>query len=91
MTDKETGAFDVDVVATGRSKSDRDKLQRSDTIVEIIREHLRKHDTAEVEEVISDAKSYNIEEAVAKKIISELLRKGVIYEKEYGHVRIVGE
>ncbi|MBN1169834.1 minichromosome maintenance protein MCM [Candidatus Micrarchaeota archaeon] len=91
MTDKETGAFDVDVVATGRSKSDREKLQRADTILEIIREHLRKNDTADVEEVISDAKSYGIDDATAKKIISEMLRKGVIYEKEYGHVRIVGE
>ena len=91
MTDKETGAFDVDVVATGKSKSERDRLQRADTVLEIIREHLRKNDTADVEEVISDAKSYNIEEGIAKKIISELLRKGVIYEKEYGHIRIVGE
>lgn len=91
MTDKETGAFDVDIVTTGKPKSEREKLQKSDTIVEIIREHLRKSDTADVEEVISDAKSYDIEEPIAKKIISELLRRGVIYEKEYGQIKIVGE
>jgi replicative DNA helicase Mcm len=91
MTDKVTGAFDVDVVTTGKPKSEREKLQKADTILEIIREHLRKSDTADVEQVISDAKSYEIDEPTARKIISELLRKGVVYEKEYGHIRIVGE
>jgi len=91
MTDKVTGAFDVDVVTTGKPKSERDKLQKSDTVLEIIREHLRKNDTADVEEVISDAKSYDIDETTARRIITELLRRGVVYEKEYGHIRIVGE
>ena len=91
MTDKETGAFDVDVVATGKPKSEREKLQKADTILDIIRDHLRKNDTADVEQVISDAKSYDIDDKTAKKIIAELLRRGVVYEKEYGHIRIVGE
>lgn len=91
MTDKETGAFDIDIVSTGKPKSERDKLQKADTVMDIIREHLRKNDTADIEEVIRDAKSYDIDENLAKKIISELLRKGAIYEKEYGQVKIVGE
>jgi replicative DNA helicase Mcm len=91
MTDKETGAFDVDVVATGKPKSERDKLQKADTILEIIREHLRRSDTADVDAVVSDATTYEIEEPTARKIISELLRRGVIYEKEYGQIKIVGE
>ena len=44
-------------------------------------------DTAEVERIISDAKSYDIDEATARKLVAELLRKGVIYEKEYGHIK----
>jgi replicative DNA helicase Mcm len=91
MTDKVTGTFDVDVVATGKPKSEREKLQKADTIMDIIREHLRKHDTADVEQVISDAKSYDIDETTARRIIGELLRKGVVYEREYGHIKIVGE
>jgi replicative DNA helicase Mcm len=91
MTDRVTGAFDVDVVTTGKPKSEREKLQKADTILDIIREHLRKSDTADVEEIISDAKGYDIDESSAKRIITELLRKGVIYEKEYGHIKIVGE
>ncbi|MFH1785827.1 MAG: LAGLIDADG family homing endonuclease [Candidatus Micrarchaeota archaeon] len=91
MTDKVTGTFDIDVVATGKPRSEREKLQKADTIMEIIKEHLRKHDTADVEQVISDAKSYDIDETNARRIIAELLRKGVVYEKEYGHIKIVGE
>ncbi|MFH1520882.1 MAG: LAGLIDADG family homing endonuclease [Candidatus Micrarchaeota archaeon] len=91
MTDKVTGSFDVDVVATGKPKSERDKLQKVDTMLDIIKDHLRKHDTAEIEQVISDAKSYDIDEPTARKIVAELLRKGVVYEKEYGHIKIVGE
>ncbi len=91
MTDKATGMFDIDVVTTGKPKSEREKLQKSDTILEIIREHLRTKDSAAVEEVISDAKSYDIDETAARRIVSELLRRGVVYEKEYGHIKIVGE
>jgi replicative DNA helicase Mcm len=91
MTDKVTGAFDVDVVTTGKPKSERDKLQKADTVLDIIREHLRKSDTADIEQVVSDAKSYDIDETTARKIIAEMLRRGIIYEKEYGHIRLVGE
>lgn len=91
MTDKATGLFDVDTVTTGKPKSERDKLQKADTVLDIIREHLRKNDTADVEEVVADSKSYDLDETTVRRIISELLRKGVIYEKEYGHIRIVGE
>jgi len=91
MTDKATGMFDVDVVTTGKPKSERERLQKADTILEIIKEHLRKNDTADVDEVVASAKSYDIDETAARRIISDLLRRGLIYEKEYGHIRVVGE
>ncbi|HIH22453.1 TPA: minichromosome maintenance protein MCM [Candidatus Micrarchaeota archaeon] len=91
MTDKVTGAFDVDVVATGKPKSERDKLQKSETILNIIREHLKNEDSADVEKVISDAASYDIDAQTARRIITELLRKGDLYEKEHGHVKMVSD
>ena len=91
MTDKVTGAFDVDVVATGKPKSERDKLQKSETILNIIREHLKNEDSADVEKVISDAASYDIDAQSARRIIVELLRKGDLYEKEHGHVKMVSD
>lgn len=90
MTDKTTGMLDVDVVATGRSKSEREKLQKVDVILDIIKDHLKKEDSAEIEKIILDAASYDIDQATAEKIIRELLKKGEIYEKEHGHIRLVG-
>ncbi len=90
MTDKATGKLDVDVVI-GKPKSERDKLQKKDTILDIIREHLRRSDAAGVDEVVSDAGSYGIEEIEARRIIAELLRIGAVYEKGHGQIRIVGE
>ena len=89
MIDRETGLLDVDVVTTGKPKSARDRMQKIDTIREIIKEHLKHEDSADVEDVIKDAASYEIDETEAKRIISELLRRGELYEKEHGHVRIV--
>lgn len=90
MTDKATGMFDIDTII-GKPKSEREKQQKADTIMDIIREHLRKSDTADVEAVVTDAKSYDIDEQAANRIIMDLLRRGVIYEKEHGHIRLVGE
>ena len=91
MTDRATGSLDVDTIATGKPKSEREKLQKVDTIMEIIREHLKSKDSADIEEIVSVAASNDIDEHTARKLIAELLRKGDIYEKEHGHVRIVGE
>ena len=91
MTDKATGVFDVDTVATGKPKSEREKLQKYDVILDIIRAILKTQDSAEVERVIQEAASYDIDEPTARRIISELLRKGDIYEREHGHIKLVGE
>ncbi len=91
MTDRQTGMFDVDTVTTGKPKSARDMLGKRDTILEIIRELLRKNDMADLETVVGNAKSYEIDEATARRIINELISKGTLYEKAHGHVKIAGE
>ena len=91
MTDKATGTFDVDTITTGKPKSVRDRLQKTDTVLEIIREHLKVRDSAAVEEIIREAAAYDIDEITTVRIIKELLRKGELYEKEHGHIKIVGE
>ncbi|MEK6981690.1 MAG: LAGLIDADG family homing endonuclease [Candidatus Micrarchaeota archaeon] len=90
MTDKVTGAFDVDVIATGRSKTDRDKMQKVDTVIEVIKLILKKEDSAEIEKVITECVNAGIEEPDARKVLNELLKKGEIYEKEHGHIKLVG-
>jgi len=91
MTDSATGALDVDIVTTGKPKSRRDMLQKVDTIIDIIRENQKKFDSASVEKVIEEAAMYDIDEVTARRIIEELRKKGDIYEKEHGHVRLVGD
>lgn len=89
MIDRETGLFDVDVVTTGKPKSKRDRLQKVDTVREIVKEHLKHADSADIDEVVKDAASYEIDDDEARRIISELLRRGELYENEPGHIKIV--
>jgi replicative DNA helicase Mcm len=91
MTDKETGTLDVDVVATGKPKSIREKLQKEDTIMEIIREILKSEDSAEVDRVIEEAINSGLDENEVRRYLNALLKKGEIYEREHGYVKIVGE
>ncbi len=91
MTDKATGVLDVDVVATGKPKSEREKLQKVDTIVDIIKDLLRNNDTAEIDKIVQVAISSDIDEQTTRRILTEFLRKGMIYEKEHGHIKLVGE
>jgi len=90
MTDKATGLLDVDTVATGKPKSEREKMQKVDTLLEIIKTHLKTNETVEVESVIKEASDYGVDENTARRILNELLRKGEIYEKEPGYIRLVG-
>lgn len=89
MTDKETGRIDVDIVATGRSRSQVEKLQKVDTIREIIKSFSKEYDSVEIDMIVEEASKYDVDEKTARRVIFELLRKGELYEKEHGHVRLV--
>ncbi len=89
MTDRETGRIDSDIIATGHSRTQVERMQKVDTIRDIIRVQMKQYDSAEVDAVITEAQKYGIDEPVARRILDELLRKGELYEKEPGHVRLV--
>ncbi|MFA5049666.1 MAG: minichromosome maintenance protein MCM [Candidatus Micrarchaeia archaeon] len=89
MTDKETGRIDVDIVATGRSRTQVERLQKTDTIKEIIKELSKTYDSVDIDAVVEGASKYEIDEKTAKRIIDELLRRGDLYEKEHGSVKLV--
>jgi len=89
MVDKETGLLDSDTLATGKPKSVRDKLQKLDTIIEIIRELSREEETIKIENLIDEAEKAGIDRLTAERIIMELMRKGEIYEKEQGYIKLV--
>jgi replicative DNA helicase Mcm len=91
MTDRTTGVFDADIIAVGRSKTETAKLQKHDTVVDIIKEHLRRKESADVEEVVKEAEGYGMSAEEARKILAELLRRGFLYEPQHGHVKLVRE
>ncbi len=86
MRDRETGRYDADIIATGRPKSQVDKIN---TITGIIRELAKEYDQIEVNKVIGEAAGFNIDEVAARRIIDELANKGEIYRVRHGFIKLV--
>ncbi|MFA5382436.1 MAG: minichromosome maintenance protein MCM [Candidatus Micrarchaeia archaeon] len=84
--DKETGVFDIDIIATGKPKSQIDKIN---TIMNVIRDLQKKFDSVEVIKIIEEVKSYDIDPEIAKRLIDELIYKGDLYKVKSGFVKIV--
>lgn len=82
--DTETGKIDIDVLMTGRSRSQREKLQRvSDIIRELEREY---GGAAPVEQIKKMAESDGISPSFVERMIVEELRRGHLYEPKQGMV-----
>jgi replicative DNA helicase Mcm len=86
MTDTETGRIDVDIISTGRSQSERERVIR---VMDIIKELSAQYDAVEIEMVIQEAKGVNIEESKTRRIIDELIRNGEIYFPKHGFVKTI--
>ncbi len=86
MTDQETGRIDVDIISTGRSQSEREKIIQ---VMDIVKELSSQYDAVEVEMIIQEAKGVNIEEGKTRRIIDELMRNGEIYFPKHGFVKVV--
>jgi replicative DNA helicase Mcm len=86
MTDQETGRIDVDIISTGRSQSDREKIIQ---VMDIVKELSSQYEAVETEMVVQEAKGVNIEESKTRRIIDELMRTGEIYFPKHGFVKIV--
>lgn len=85
MVDRETGQLDSDIIATGKSRSEREK---SVTVSEIIKELNSKFDEVEERLVYEEAKKYGIDDYDVEKIIEELIRKGVFYRPRHGYLKL---
>ena len=81
MYDKESGRFDVDIVATGRPKS---MIEKARTIIEIIRELEGEFDTVDEEMILGEAKEKGLEEHETKKILNDLKNNGDVYQPRPG-------
>lgn len=83
--DPETGKFDADVVETGTSKTQRDRIEN---IMDIIRDIDRKRDDGvPEEEVLEKVGDIGIERVKAEQEIEKLKTRGEIYTITQGRIR----
>jgi DNA replicative helicase MCM subunit Mcm2 (Cdc46/Mcm family) len=85
--DPETGEFDADVVETGTSKTQRDRIRNIKGIITEIEDEYDKG--APVEEVIDRAETIGMDQSKAEHEIKKLREQGDVYEPQNGHLRTV--
>jgi replicative DNA helicase Mcm len=83
--DPETGEFDADVVETGTSKSQRDRIKSLKGLIESIEADY--DDGAPVEEVLDQAGEIGLDRGKAEREIESLKKKGEVYEPSIDHLR----
>ena len=83
--DPETGEFDADVVETGTSKSQRDRIQNIKGIIDDIEDEY--DEGAPVDVVIDRAEEVGIDQSKAEHEIEKLKQKGEVYEPRPDHLR----
>jgi len=84
--DIESGSLDIDTIMTGKPKSRREKMI---VIEDIIKElsSTSQLGCASVKDILSRAKEMGIEEEMTEKMLSQLSKEGIIYEKTSGCYR----
>lgn len=82
--DPETGEFDIDMMESGVSGSQRSRLQ---SIKQIIESEAGEDDSVEIEKVVEKAAENNIPEDKAEEVISRLKRDGELFEPEQGKIQ----
>ncbi|WP_276299365.1 LAGLIDADG family homing endonuclease [Halorussus lipolyticus] len=83
--DPETGQFDADVVETGTSKSQRDRIKNLKQLIAEIEEDYE--EGAPVDEVMARADEIGMEQSKAEHEIDKLKQKGEVYEPSTDHLR----
>ncbi|RLF26674.1 MAG: AAA family ATPase [Thermoplasmata archaeon] len=88
--DRETGRFDIDIITTGISRSQHDRML---TVMEIIKKLSGESPdgTASREDVISEGEIQGIDSSKVKDALERLKRNGQIYETKHNRYRITEE
>ncbi|MFB6292291.1 MAG: minichromosome maintenance protein MCM, partial [Candidatus Nanohaloarchaea archaeon] len=84
--DPETGDYDIDMIESGVSSSQRNRLQ---TVKQIIRSAGGEDEPVEIQEVLETAEDQGIEKDQAEEIINRLRREGELWEPQSGHIQQV--
>ena len=83
--DPETGEFDADVVETGTSKTQRDRIKNVKALIQDVEDEYE--EGAPIDEVLARADDVGIDRAKAEKEIENLKQKGEVYEPSLDHLR----
>ncbi|MHB9287334.1 minichromosome maintenance protein MCM [Halobacteriales archaeon Cl-PHB] len=83
--DPETGEFDADVVETGTSKSQRDRIKNIKALISDIEDEY--DEGAPVDVVVERAEEAGMEASKAEHEIEQLKQKGEVYEPRTDHLR----
>ncbi|MGB9964563.1 minichromosome maintenance protein MCM [Halobacterium hubeiense] len=85
--DPETGEYDADVVETGRSKTQRDRVKNVKAIIKEIEDEF--DEGAPVEEVLDRAEEVGMDASKAEHEIEKLKEKGELYQPNNDHLRSI--
>jgi len=87
--DRETETIDIDIITTGISRSQKDKIK---IITDIIREINNEIDApAPLEEIISRAEQEGIDKDTVESLIIKMRREGIIFEPKHGRYKLTQE
>jgi replicative DNA helicase Mcm len=84
--DRETGKLDIDILATGRPKSQVDKIN---TLLNLAAGIQRELGVVEINRLVEQATGQNIDEVTARRLIDDLIYKGELYKVKPGFVKLV--
>ncbi|WP_247010292.1 LAGLIDADG family homing endonuclease [Halorientalis litorea] len=83
--DPETGELDADVIETGTSKTQRDRIKNLKTLIAEIEDEY--DEGAPVDRVLERAEEAGMERSKAEHEIDKLKQKGEVYEPQHDHLR----
>jgi len=86
--DRETGRIDADILATGRPKSQVDKIN---SVLDLARKMQAETGAVEIRRLVEAAIGHNIDEITAQRIVDDLIYKGELYKVKPGFVKIVDQ
>ena len=78
--------FDIDVIATGISHSQRERMR---ILLDIIEKLTKGGRGANEDDVLADAEGFNIDRAQAKEVLKRLVSDGRVYQPTVGTYRMV--
>ncbi len=84
FTDKETGLIDSDIINVGQPKSKVDRLR---TLMNVINSLEKQFDVVDIDNVVKECATVNIDEQTARKMIEDLKRNGDLYEPRPGQIK----